>query len=50
VIVYKTSVITAQHVLRSFDGRIAPILVALATLAFGLYLFQRESPWFAERV
>ena len=31
-------------------GHALPIGIALATLAFGVALFRRESPWFAERV
>jgi ABC-2 type transport system permease protein len=50
LVVYKTPVITAQSVLHTTDGRLLPIGIAFATLAVGLLLFKRESPWFAERV
>jgi ABC-2 type transport system permease protein len=42
-------IITAQDRLGDV-GRLAPITIAIGLLALGLYLFQRESPWFAERV
>lgn len=41
--------ITASDALGS-GGHLLPIAVALATLAVGVAFFQRESPWFAERV
>jgi len=41
-------VITAPDVL--VGGRLLPIGIAFAMLLVGLYLFKRESPWFAERV
>jgi ABC-2 type transport system permease protein len=50
IVVYRTPVTTAQHVLHSTGGRLLPIGIAFATLVFGLYLFKREAPWFAERV
>lgn len=42
--------ITAAEVLHGSAGRLLPIAVALGTLALGLMVFRRESPWFAERV
>ena len=42
--------ITAADSLAGFGGRLTPIAIAAATLLFSLYLFKRESPWFAERV
>jgi hypothetical protein len=30
--------------------RLVPIAIAFGVFAFGLYLFKREEPWFAERV
>lgn len=50
VLIEKTEVITASSRLSEVGGRLAPIAIAVATLLFGLYLFKRESPWFAERV
>lgn len=50
VVMYDVDVITATSRLPSVGGRLAPIAIAVATLLFGLYLFNRESPWFAERV
>jgi len=52
VLIYNlpTPVVTATKVLHVAGGRITPICIALATLGVGLYLFKRESPWFAERV
>ena len=43
-------VITATSRLPSVGGRLAPIVITIATFVFSLYLFKRESPWFAERV
>ena len=45
-----SATISAADRLGAVGGRIDPILVAFLTLALGLYLFRRESPWFAERV
>jgi ABC-2 type transport system permease protein len=45
-----SATINASDRLGSVGGRIDPIVIALLTLALGLYLFRRESPWFAERV
>jgi ABC-2 type transport system permease protein len=45
-----TATINAADRLHSVGGRVGPIIVAFLTLALGLYLFRRESPWFAERV
>jgi ABC-2 type transport system permease protein len=53
VVVYTlpgSATISAADRLGSIGGRAAPILVAMLTLAVGLYLFRRQSPWFAERV
>ncbi|HEY8724881.1 MAG TPA: ABC transporter permease [Gaiellaceae bacterium] len=50
VVILGTPVITATSVLHSVGGRIVPIGIAFATLLFGLALFKRRSPWFAERV
>jgi ABC-2 type transport system permease protein len=53
IVVYtlpSSATISAADRLHSTGGRLDPILVALLTLAVGLYLFRRESPWFAERV
>ena len=50
VLILGTPVVTATSVLHTVGGRIAPIGIALATLLFGLFLFRRQSPWFAERV
>src|SRR2546423_1737857 len=41
---------SAATVFAGCGGRLLPILVAFLTLALGLFLFRRESPWFAERV
>jgi ABC-2 type transport system permease protein len=45
----KGAIATAPDVLGTW-GRIYPVAVAILTLAFGLWLFRREEPWFAERV
>jgi ABC-2 type transport system permease protein len=50
VLIYTQPVVTATSVLHTVGGRIVPMGIALATLVFGLFLFRRESPWFAERV
>lgn len=42
--------ITAAHVYGTAWGYLAPVAFCLATVAFALWLFHRESPWFAERV
>ena len=42
--------ITAADSLAGYGGRVTPIVIAIATFLFSLYLFRRESPWFAERV
>jgi ABC-2 type transport system permease protein len=42
--------ITATEAFGSSAGRLIPIGITLAMLAFGLYLFRREAPTFAERV
>lgn len=42
--------ITAAEVFDSSAGRLLPIGIALAIFVFGLVLFRRESPRFAERV
>ena len=41
---------TAGSVLAGAGGRLLPITVAIAMLAFGLAVFQRDAPRFAERV
>jgi ABC-2 type transport system permease protein len=50
VLINNVDVITATSRLSDVGGRLMPIGIAFATLIVGLYLFQRESPWFAERV
>jgi ABC-2 type transport system permease protein len=50
VLINNVDVITATSRLSDVGGRLMPIGIAVATLLVGLYLFQRESPWFAERV
>jgi ABC-2 type transport system permease protein len=45
-----SATINAADRLGAVGGRAAPILIAFLTLVVGLYLFRRESPWFAERV
>jgi ABC-2 type transport system permease protein len=42
--------ITADVVYHTGWGYAVPVGFCLLTLAFGLWLFKRESPWFAERV
>jgi ABC-2 type transport system permease protein len=42
--------ITASDVYGTAWGYLAPIGFCLATIAFSLWLFRREAPWFAERV
>jgi ABC-2 type transport system permease protein len=42
--------ITATMAFDSPAGRLIPIAIAFAVLGFGLYLFKRDEPWFAERV
>jgi ABC-2 type transport system permease protein len=41
--------ITAPVVFGTSFGELAPIAFAFALLGFGLWLFRREEPWFAER-
>jgi ABC-2 type transport system permease protein len=50
VLIYTQPVITATSVLHTVGGRVVPIGIAFATLFVALYLFRRQSPWFAERV
>jgi len=52
IILYRAreeDVFTADTVLGS-GGRLFPIAIAIATFIFGIVLFRREEPWFAERV
>ena len=42
--------ITVADVYGTAWGYVAPLGFCFLTLAFGLWLFKRESPWFAERV
>jgi ABC-2 type transport system permease protein len=49
-LVYDSHVITASDVLGGPLGHLVPIGIALASLVVGIYVFNRESPWFAERV
>jgi ABC-2 type transport system permease protein len=42
--------ITVPDIYGTAWAYLIPVGFCLATLAFGLWLFQRESPWFAERV
>ena len=42
--------ITSGIVYQSAWGYAAPLGFCLATLVFGVWLFRREAPWFAERV
>lgn len=44
------NVITANEVFNSAAGRLIPIGFAAATFVFGLAIFRRESPTFAERI
>jgi hypothetical protein len=30
--------------------RLVPIAIAFAVFAFGLFMFKRQEPWFAERL
>ena len=41
---------TAANVYATSAGRLLPIGILLLALALALWLFRRESPWFAERV
>jgi ABC-2 type transport system permease protein len=50
VLIPNTDIITAAGRLSDVGGRLLPILIAFATLGVALYFFNRESPWFAERV
>jgi ABC-2 type transport system permease protein len=50
VLIPNQIVITAADRLTNVGGRLIPIGIAFATLLVGLYLFKRQSPWFAERV
>jgi ABC-2 type transport system permease protein len=50
VVISGMPVVTATSVLHTVGGRVVPMTIALATLLFGLFLFNRQSPWFAERV
>jgi ABC-2 type transport system permease protein len=42
--------ITASVAFGTSAGRLIPIGVAVGVFLFGLYIFKREEPWFAERV
>jgi ABC-2 type transport system permease protein len=46
----RVEIINATIVYGTAWGYLLPVGVAVGTLAFGLWLFRRESPWFAERV
>jgi ABC-2 type transport system permease protein len=50
VLIPNQVVITAADRLTNVGGRLLPIGIAFATLLVGLYLFRKQSPWFAERV
>jgi ABC-2 type transport system permease protein len=50
VVVSSPSVPTASSQLGGPLGHLIPIVLAFATLVFGILYFMRESPWFAERV
>ena len=50
VLIPSPDIITATSRLSDVGGRLMPIGIAFATLLAGLYLFNRDSPWFAERV
>jgi len=50
VLIPNQVVITAADRLTNVGGRLLPIGIAFTTLLVGLYLFKRQSPWFAERV
>lgn len=49
VMLHPMDVVTAQSVLDAVGGRVLPVALSFVTLAVGLYIFKRESPWFAER-
>jgi ABC-2 type transport system permease protein len=42
--------ITAAVAFHSSAGRLIPIAIAFLVFGFGLYVFKRNEPWFAERV
>lgn len=42
--------ITAATAFGTPAGRLIPIAIAFAVFGFGLFLFKRDEPWFAERV
>ncbi len=42
--------ITATDAFNSSAGRLIPIGITIAVFCFGLWLFKRQEPWFAERV
>jgi ABC-2 type transport system permease protein len=48
LIIYPDSVIAAPAALSPL--RLVPLLVTAVTLVFGIVIFKREEPWFAERV
>jgi len=50
VVVGGPQAITAETVYGTAWGYAVPVGFTLLVFAFGLWLFQRESPWFAERV
>jgi ABC-2 type transport system permease protein len=53
VVVYTlphSATITADQRLSAVGGRLMPIAIAIGTLVFGLYLFRKQAPWFAEKV
>jgi ABC-2 type transport system permease protein len=48
-IVVPGDVISASSVLTHAGGHALPVVIAIGTLALGLVLFRKQSPWFAER-
>lgn len=50
VVIPNVEDITAADSLAGYGGRLIPIAIAGAMFLYSLYLFKRESPWFAERV
>jgi ABC-2 type transport system permease protein len=44
------NLITAADVFHTAAGRLLPIAITFAVFAFGVWLFRKQAPWFAERV
>ena len=44
------NLITANEAFESSLGRLIPLTITFVTFGLGLWIFKKQSPWFAERV